>query len=391
VSRRRRDLAAVASLVVIISACGGSGGPQTQASAPTATASVGATPSAASPSPDAVTPSPTPSPHAPRNVYAAIASGTFAPATRGIPTRVYVPDNDSNDVRVIDPKTFKVVRIFSVGQEPQHITPSWDLRHLYVGNVYGNSLTEIDPKTGRPGRTISVPDPYNLYFTPDGTHAIDVAEGHDTLFFYDPTTWKLQGSLAIPYRGPDHMDFSANGNYFLISTEYAGVVVKVQVSPRTILGTVSLGGSTVDVKVAPDGSVFYVANQIRGGVSVIDPARMKEIAFIRTGAGAHGFAMARDARHLYVANRLAGTISVIDTTTRKVVKTWHVGGSPDMLQVSADGTQLWTTNRFDASVSVIDTRTGKVLHTIAVGGHPHGLTLFPQPGRYSVGHNGVYR
>jgi YVTN family beta-propeller protein len=62
-----------------------------------------------------------------------------------------------------------------------------------------------------------------------------------------------------------------------------------------------------------------------------------------------------------------------------------------MLQVSADGTQLWTTNRFDASVSVIDTRTGKVLHTIAVGGHPHGLTLFPQPGRYSLGHNGVYR
>jgi YVTN family beta-propeller protein len=391
-SGRRHAVALVATFVVVASACGGSGGQETQAGAPSSTRSTTTpTPSATSPSPDAVTPSPSPSPHAPRNVYAAIASGDVAPATRGIPTRVYVPDNDSNDVRVIDPKTFKVVRTFAVGQEPQHITPSWNLRHLYVGNVYSNSLTEIDPKTGRPGRTISVPDPYNLYFTPDGRHAIDVAEGHDTLFFYDPTTWKLQGSLAIPYRGPDHMDFSANGRYFLISTEYAGVVVKVQVSPRKILGTVSLGGSTVDVKVSPDGSVFYVANQIRGGVSVIDPVHMKEIGFIRTGAGAHGLAMARDARHLYVANRLAGTISVIDTSTRKVVKTWDVGGSPDMLQVSADGTQLWTTNRFDASVSVIDTETGRVLHTIAVGGHPHGLTLFPQPGRYSIGHNGVYR
>jgi YVTN family beta-propeller protein len=397
-SGRRTGLALVASLIVLASACGGSGDQGAQASAPSPTPSTAtATPSSASPSPEVATPSPSPSasptssPHAAKNVYAAIASGTFAPATHGVPTRVYVPDNDSNDVRVIDPKTFKVVRTFAVGQEPQHITPSWNLRHLYVGNVYSNSLTEIDPKTGRPGRTISVPDPYNLYFTPDGKHAIDVAEGHDTLFFYDPTTWKLQGSLAIPYRGPDHMDFSANGRYFLISTEYAGVVVKVQVSPRKIIGTVSLGGSTVDVKVSPDGSVFYVANQIRGGVSVIDPVHMKEIGFIRTGAGAHGFAMARDARHLYVANRLAGTISVIDTTTRKVVKTWHVGGSPDMLQVSADGTQLWTTNRFDASVSVIDTKTGRVLHTIPVGGHPHGLTLFPQPGRYSIGHNGVYR
>ena len=393
-SGRRGGLAVVASFVVLASACGGSGGQGTEASAtsptPASATATSGSPSP-SPSPDAVTPTPSPTPHAPKNVYGAIASGAFAPATHGIPTRVYVPDNDSNDVRVIDPKTFKVVRTFAVGQEPQHITPSWNLRHLYVGNVYSNSLTEVDPRTGRPGRTISVPDPYNLYFTPDGKHAIDVAEGHDTLYFYDPATWKLQGSLAIPFRGPDHMDFSANGGYFLISTEYAGVVVKVQVSPRKIIGTVSLGGSTVDVKVSPDGSVFYVANQIRGGVSVIDPVHMKEIGFIRTGAGAHGFAMARDARHLYVANRLAGTISVIDTTTRKVVKTWNVGGSPDMLQVSADGRQLWTTNRFGASVSVIDTKTGRVLHTIAVGGHPHGLTLFPQPGRYSIGHNGVYR
>ncbi len=344
--------------------------------------------------PSAVSPTATSTPRAPstaNNVYAATTSGTYAPAVAGIPIRVYVPDNDSNDVRVIDPNTFKVVRRFAVGSEPQHISPSWDLRHLYVGNVYSNSLTEIDPRSGRPGRTINVPDPYNLYFTPDGKHAIDVSEGRDTLYFYDPQTWKLQGSLPIPYRGPDHLDFSADGSYFLISTEYGGVVVKVQVQPRKIVGAVNVGGSTVDVKVAPGGDVFYVANQIRGGVSVIDPNTMKEVKFIPTGAGAHGFAMARDARHLYVTNRLGGTISVIDTRTQRVTATWHVGRSPDMLQVSADGTQLWTSNRFDASVSVIDTLSGKVLHVIPVGGHPHGLTLFPQPGRYSLGHNGVYR
>ena len=376
----------------ILVSCGrGSGSAGDPASA-TTSGSLTAEPSATSAPSKPAHASETPSPPAPSpgNVYGAI-TDALAPAVRGLATRVYVPDNDSNDVSVIDPRTFTVVRTFAVGQEPQHITPSWDLRHLYVGNVQSDSLTEIDPRTGRPGRTIAMPDPYNLYFTPDGAHAIDVAEGRDTLYFYDPNTWRLQGSLRIPYRGPDHLDFSANGRYFLISTEYAGVVVKVGVQPRKVLGAVAVGGSTVDVKVAPDGKVFYVANQQRSGVSVIDPSTMKEIAFIPTGLGAHGFAMARDARHLYVANRLAGTISVIDTRTRKVTATWQVGGSPDMLQVSADGSQLWTTNRFDASVSVIDTRSGKVLHTIAVGGHPHGLTLFPQPGRYSIGHNGVYR
>jgi YVTN family beta-propeller protein len=327
----------------------------------------------------------------PTNVYAAITSPILAKAVRGISPRVYVPDNNSNDVRVIDPRTFRVIRTIHVGNEPQHITPAWNMRRLYVGNVYSNSLTVIDPRSGRVVRTISVPDPYNLYFTPDGKHAIDVAEGHDTLYFYDPRTWRLQGWLNIPYRGPDHLDFSRNGRYFLISTEYAGVVVKVGIDPRRVLGAVALGGSIVDVKLSPSGRVFYVANQQRGGVSVIDPSSMRQIQFIATGRGAHGFAIARDARHLYVANRLAGSISVIDTRTRTVVHTWHIGGSPDMLQVSRDGTQLWASNRFNASVSVIDTRTGRLLDVIRVGLDPHGLTLFPQPGRYSLGHNGVYR
>jgi YVTN family beta-propeller protein len=377
-------LAAIAGLA----SCGGAAG--RSASSPSTILAAPASAKAGPGSPGAPSLGPAPS-AASSNVYAAITAPTLAPAVRGIRPRVYVPDNNSNDVRVIDPATFRVIRTIHVGAEPQHITPAWNMRRLYVGNVYGNSLTVIDPRSGRVVRTISVPDPYNLYFTPDGKHAIDVAEGHDTLYFYDPRTWHLQGWLDIPYRGPDHLDFSRNGRYFLISTEYAGVVVKVQVSPRRVLGAVALGGSTVDVKLAPNGRVFYVANQQRSGVSVIDPVTMRQVAFIHTATGAHGFAIARDARHLYVANRLAGSISVIDTRTRRVVHTWHVGGSPDMLQVSRDGTQLWASNRFNASVSVIDTRTGRVLHVIHVGIRPHGLTLFPQPGRYSVGHNGVYR
>ena len=101
--------------------------------------------------------------------------------------------------------------------------------------------------------------------------------------------------------------------------------------------------------------------------------------------------MSRDARDLYVSNRLAGTISVISFASQRVVHTWHVDGSPDMLQVSADGRLLWASNRYDGTVSVISTKTGHVLHTIRVGSSPHGLTLFPQPGAFSLGHNGVYR
>jgi YVTN family beta-propeller protein len=330
-------------------------------------------------------------PAKPPSIYAAISAGRLDPRVANITPRVYVPNNHSNTVDVIDPTTFRVIRTIDVGIAPQHVTPSWNLRHLYVGNTYSNTLTVIDPRDGQKTRTISIPDPYNLYFTPDGSLAVDVAERLGTLFFFDPRTWRSRGSVTIPWSGADHLDFSRSGRYLILSTEFAGEVVKVDIARRRIVGSVHVGGSPVDVKISPDGSLFYVANQVRGGVSLVDPRRMRETGFIPTGSGAHGFCVSRDGKDLYVSNRLAGTISVIRFATRSVTKTWRVGGSPDMLQVSADGRLLWVSNRYDATVSVISTRTGSALHTIPVGIDPHGLTLFPQPGRFSLGHNGVYR
>src|SRR6185295_2843621 len=249
------------------------------------------------------------------------------------------------------PHTFKLIRRFQVGREPQHITPAWNMRRLYVNNTQSNSLTVIDPHTGKKSGKIPVRDPYNLYFTPDGRKAIVVAERYQKLDFRNPHTWKLIKSVHVPWYGVDHLDFSADGRYLLASTEFSGVVVKIDTRKMKITGKVRVGALPVDVKLAPDGRYFYVANQGTGGVTVVDPVRMKKVGFIDTGVGAHGLCISRDTRSLYVSNRVEGTISVIDLAKRKVKETWHVGGSPDMLQVSPDGRQLWTTNRFNSSVS----------------------------------------
>jgi YVTN family beta-propeller protein len=82
---------------------------------------------------------------------------------------------------------------------------------------------------------------------------------------------------------------------------------------------------------------------------------------------------------------------VLDFRTGDLKTTWRVGGSPDMGGVTADGKQLWLSGRYDATVYVIDTATGAVLHRIGVGKGPHGLCVWPQPGRYSLGHTGVLR
>jgi len=330
-------------------------------------------------------------PAAPLDLYAAISSNRLSPAVASFPERVYVPNSRSGTVSVIDPATDRVIATLVVGGKPHHVTPSWDLRTLYVDNSGNGTLDQIDPRTGKLTRILHLPSPYNLYFTPDGTKAIVVAEYQRRMVFYDRRTWKLLRSVSIPWPGVDHMDFSADGRYLLVSCEYSGVVVKVSTTTMAVMGTIRVGGLPIDVKISPDGKVFYVANQGLGGVSVIDPDRMKQIAFIRTGSGAHGMAVSRDTRSLYVSNRLAGTISVIGFATRRVVATWHVGGSPDMLQVSPNGQELWMSNRFGTTVSVVSTTTGRGIHTIAVGFQPHGLAYFPQPGRFSLGHNGVYR
>jgi YVTN family beta-propeller protein len=340
-------------------------------------------------------PFPTPSAVVPvadaSNIYAADAPSDFSPAVRRDPERVYVPSTQSGTVTEIDPKTFRIIKVLNVGGVPHHVTPSWDLKHLYVDNAGSGALQDIDPRTGERTDTHNVPSPYNLYFTPDGSKALVVVEYHQEIQFRDRRTWRVLKDLPIPGRGVDHMDFSVDGRYLLTSCEYTGLVVKVDAIKMRVVGQLDVGGRPIDVKLSPDGRVFYVANQGLSGVSVIDPVRMRKIAFIPTGVGAHGMAVSRDARFLYVSNRIAGTISVISFKRRAVVATWNVGGSPDMLQASPDGKQLWTTNRFGDTVSVISTVSGRVIHTILVGSEPHGLAYFPQPGRYSLGHNGVYR
>ncbi len=325
------------------------------------------------------------------NVYAHTLSGDLSPAVAGIPTRVYVPNSESNTVDVIDPATFRVVDHFAVGRLPQHVTPSWDLKTLWVDNDEGNSLTPIDPRTGTPGTPVAVDDPYNLYFTPDGSKAIVVAERLHRLDVRDPHTWTLEKSIPIAHDGADHADFTADGRTMIISCEFSGWLVRVDLQSLAVTGELHVGGSPVDVKLSPDGSVFFVANMERGGVSVVDASTFAERTFVPTGAGAHGLYLSRDTTSLYVSNRMAGSVSVLDSATGALRQTWPTGGSPDMGGVTADGTQLWLSGRYNSEVYVIDTRTGAVLHRIPVGKGPHGLSVFPQPGRYSLGHTGVFR
>jgi YVTN family beta-propeller protein len=345
----------------------------------------------------------------PSNLYSETRADKLSPAVLGALPRIYVPNRQGNDVTVIDPATMKVVDRFPVGVNPQHVVPSWDLKTLWVtNNAEGRpdgSLTPIDPATGKPGKTIMVDDPYNMYFSPDGRSAIVVAEALKRLDFRDPQTMAMQFSIAVPQcKGINHADFSIDGRIAIFTCEFQGSLAKVDLVGRKVLGYLKLsrGGMPQDIRISPDGTLYFVADMKAGGVFVVDGASFTEQSFIKTGIGTHGLYPSRDGTKLYVANRGSahvfgppkgkGTVSVIDFATRQIVATWPVpgGGSPDMGNVSVDGKTLWLSGRFDNVVYAIDTTTGE-MRSIPVGKEPHGLTVWPQPGRYSLGHTGNMR
>jgi YVTN family beta-propeller protein len=337
-----------------------------------------------------------PPPLDPHDLYAGDRPNALSPAVRGDPFRIYVPNHTSNTVSVIDPATGKVIRTVPVPAGPEHVVPSWDLRTLWVNSDDGNALTPIDPATGAFGRPVRVEDPYNLYFTPDGRYAMVMAEALHEIVFRDPHTMAVHRVLPVSCAGVNHADFSPDGRFFIASCEFSGDLIKVDTEQEQVIAQQRLPGAhpmPQDVKVSPDGSTWYVADMQSSGLWILNGDTFGPPRFLRTGAGAHGLYVSRDSRYLYITNRGEGSISVLDFATNQLIAKWLIpgGGSPDMGGLSPDGRVLWLTGRYHGVVYAIDTTTGRLQYRIPVGAEPHGLCVWPQPGRYSLGHTGILR
>ena len=417
---RARPVAVIVALVLgvseLLSACSAQ---PPAAGAPPATVHSPATP-APPPSQTARASAAARSP-APAAPYAFTGVGGLATEAARARPLVYVPNQLAGTVQIIDPRTYAVIATRGVPRSPEHVVPSPDLRRLWVNSDAGDALTPINPKTGTLGAPLQVRDPYNLYFTPDGHSALVMAERLRRVDVRDAHTMALKRSLPVPCDGINHADFTADLTKLLISCEFSGQLALLDASATRVIHMIdlnriatpgatpptrarSMGGPAAmlatgansmpqDIRLSPDGRSFLVADMLRNGVWVIDATTFRETRFISTGRGAHGIYPARDARRIFVSNRDEGSISVLDSVSLRRLTTWRIpgGGSPDMGGVTANGRELWFSGRYDACVYVIDTVTGHLTHRIKVGPGPHGLLVWPQPGRFSLGHTGNMR
>jgi YVTN family beta-propeller protein len=343
------------------------------------------------------------------DVYSQTRAGMLAPQVRQDPSLLYVPDSAGSRVTVINPRTRGIVRVIPTGYLDQHVVPSYDLRTLITNSSYANELVEINPRTGLKTHTIAMTRPYNLYYTPDGRTAIVMVEQDNIIRFADPHTWRTVHDLRSPgCLGPNHADFSGNGRFFVVTCEFSGELLKISTLSHRVIGVLHLdprrtavGGDPMtmgrsvpqDIRISPDGRTFYVADMGTNELRLIDAATFRQRRVIGLPRMPHGLYPSRDGKRLYISDRGAGEVSVLDFASNRVVDTWTIpgGGSPDMGGVSADGRTLWLSGRNDGVVYGFDTRTGRLIAKIPVGGSPHGICVWPQPGRYSLGHTGNMR
>ena len=341
----------------------------------------------------------------PVNVYIATGAGALSRAAAAARPLVYVPNTLSDSVTVIDPATHTVVRTFPTGKLPQHVVPSYDMHRLWVTNDMDDSLTSIDPATGANGERVRVSDPYNLYFMPDGKLAVVIAEAQHRFDLRDAATMKLVQSVHVDCAGLDHVDFTADDKYAIATCEFSGELVKLDLAARKPIGYLRLQTPAMpqDIRLSPDGRAMFVADMMADGAHVIDPVAFKEVGFIKMGKGTHGIVVGRGGQPFYFSNRGwntlsggrhgPGSITVLNPISHTVLATWPIpgGGSPDMGGLSADGKELWLSGRYDNEVYAIDATNGSLLARIGVGVEPHGLCVWPQPGRFSLGHTGNMR
>lgn len=330
------------------------------------------------------------------DVYAADGPSDVSAKIADEPAYLYVPNSyGAPYTTVIDQRTHKIVRVLHTGLLNQHVTPSWDLKTLYVEASASNELVALNPHTARIEKRIPVRRPYNLYFTPNGREAVVMSEEYNQILFTDPHTFKTRAVVSDPScRGPNHADFSANGRFFVVTCEFSGSLIKVSTLGHRVIGSLPLGPGSKpqDVRLSPDGSVFYVADMGLNRLDRVSAKTFKVVGYTSMPTMPHGIYPSRDGKFLYVSDRGAGEVSVVSIATNKIVDTWRVpGGSPDMGGVSADGKVLWLSGRDDGYVYGWNTTTGRLIAHIYVGGSPHGILVWPQPGRYSLGHTGNMR
>ncbi|HEX3575757.1 MAG TPA: YncE family protein [Rhodopila sp.] len=302
---------------------------------------------------------------------AAMATGLPRIARAARPPLAMVMNSGEASVSVIDMTTRAVVRTLPTLREPSHWALAPDRSKLYIADSSGNALFIVDPVNGLGLGHKTIPDPYQIGYTPDQRYMVINALRLDYVDVYRATDLTLVKRFS-PGSMPSHLDFSPDSRWSFNSMQDSGTLVSLDLTNMTIRWKSKVGRTPAGV-LWHNGKVL-VCVMGQDYVAEVDPVTGEVLRHIKTGVGPHNVFLTPDRATLYVSNRIGGSLVALDPTTLEIRRTYplHASG-PDDMGVEPDG-KLWIALRFREQVAVLDPDTGHY-DTIDVGRSPHGIFL----------------
>ena len=270
---------------------------------------------------------------------------------------VYVTNEVSGDLTVIDPATNTAVATLPLGKRPRGIRVAPGGNELYI------ALS---------GSPISPPGTDESKLPPPDRSA-------DGIGIVDTKALTLRTILRGP-QDPEQTSVSRDGTRLYIANEDKGTATVVEVAGGKTIAEFKVGGEPEGVTISPDGRFVYVTSELDGQVSVIDTAANSVLKQIPVGPRPRDTAFTPDSGRAYVTSENSASISVVDTATHTVVETVKLPGQnvrPMGVVVSPDGKRLYVSTGRGGTVIAVDTATNTAVGSVAVGARPWGLALSP--------------
>jgi YVTN family beta-propeller protein len=316
--------------------------------------------------------------------------------------RVYVSNEDSRDISVIDTGTDEVIATVFVGQRPRGLRLSRDGRRLYVAlsgspksppgadesrlpaaDRSADGLAVVDLATLRLVRTLpGGRDPESFDLSLDGRTAYVSNEETAEASVVDVETGAIRSVVSVGGE-PEGVTVRPDGREVFVTSEEDHRIDVIATSGNTVVATLPTGDRPRSIVFTADSQLAFVTNELSGTVQVFDVpkrARVAEVALAgddaATKARPMGAALSPDDKTLYVTTGRGGTVSVVDVARKTLVGTWRgVGARPWGIGVTPDGRKVYTANGPSNDVTVLDAASGRILKRIPAGASPWGVAM----------------
>jgi YVTN family beta-propeller protein len=332
----------------------------------------------------------------------AAAATPAPPATPPAPAvRVYVTNETSGDLTVIDAGTQAVIATAPLGKRPRGIQVSPDGKSLYVAlsgsppappgvdekslpppDRTADGIGEVDVATNKVKRVIHAGnDPEQLAVSADGTRLYVANEDAAQVSVVDVASGGIVASVKIGEE-PEGVAIRPDGREVYVTSEGDGAVFAIDTQTNKVISRIPVGHRPRSIGFLPNGSRAYVSLENDGAIAVIDAPRHKFLRLIQLEGKGNtpksrpmGITVHPDGSTVFVTTGSFGHLFLVDPAKNATAASFEVGQRPWGVTLLPDGKTAYTANGPSNDVSVIDVATRQVVKKIPVGQRPWGVAV----------------